>query len=217
MILSAGSRLLITKSLAESAITGFTIAVFTAIAAAFPFLIYQLWGFVVPALHARERVAGFWMLPAAVLFFYGGIAFGYVVGLPYFYSWLLSWTASDPTVQGQLLQQGAYFGFFVLMTVCFGLVMDIPWVVIVLSRLRLVPPGWFAKHRKILLMVAVVVAAVISPPDPYSQLMLIAMMVILFEVGLFVARMMYNAQDPDLLNAGKRSQSSSVTEAEDDA
>lgn len=194
-----GVRQLNVKSLTESPISGFTVALVMAFGAAFPYLIYQLWGFVAPALRQKEKVAGFWILPAAVLFFYLGVAFGYFMGLPYFFSWLLSWAAGDPTVSDSVLTQGHYFSLLAMMTVCFGLVMDIPWVVIVLARLRLVPPGWFAKHRKILLMVAVVLAAVVSPPDPYSQMMLLGMMIVLFELGLAIARLSWKAEDPNLL------------------
>ena len=181
--------LLKVQSLAEPAINAVKISFFAAIVIAFPILVYQIWQFVIPGLQRKERRAGFLLMPAAVVFFYGGVVFGFFIGLPYFYKWLMEFAAADLVEVD--LRQSYYHSFFIMMTVCFGAVMDIPWLVMVLVRARVVTPAQLASKRKIIILVSAVLAAVLSPPDPFSQLMLGVMMICLFEIGLIASRILY--------------------------
>ena len=81
-----------------------------------------------------------------------------------------------------------YYGFFFLMTVSFGLMLDIPWLVMVLVRVGLVTPKWLASQRRYVILIAVVLAAMLSPPDVISQLALFFPILVLFEVGLLASR-----------------------------
>ena len=76
------------------------------------------------------------------------------------------------------------------LTLAFGIVLDIPWLVMVLVRLGIVHPNQLAQHRKIVIIVCVVLAAMFTPPDPWSQLAFFIPMVLLFELGLFISRFM---------------------------
>jgi len=184
------SKILRTRALAESAINSVLVSLYAAIAITFPFIVYQVWGFIRPALHAKEVRAAFFFFPAAVVFFYAGVVFGYFVGLPQFFTWLMDWTARDPTASF-LLTQREYLGFFFMMTIAFGIILDIPWFVMVLTRVGLVSPDTLAKNRKIVIMVCVVLAAMLTPPDPMSQIAFFIPMVLLFELGLLGSRIMH--------------------------
>jgi len=190
LTLDPDTPMLVVLSLPESAINAVKVSLLAAFMIAFPTLIHQLWAFIRPGLRRQERNAGFLMLPAAVLFFYGGVAFGYAVGLPYCYFWLMEWTAHDSTVVFQL-RQSYYYNFFIMMTVCFGLIMDIPWVILVLVRVGVVTPAQIASQRKVLLFGGAVFAALMTPPDPVSQIAVLLLMWGLFESGLLLSRVLF--------------------------
>lgn len=187
-------------TLTEPTITAFTISMLAAVFAIVPFIVWQVWGFVRPALHRHELGLAFLFIPSAIAFFYLGVVLGYFFALPWFYAWLIQWAAMDPTVS-MILDQRSYFRLLVLMTACFGFILDIPWFIILLVRLRIVSPQQIASKRRYIILVAVVVAALLSPPDPFSQLALFIPIIVLFELGLLLSRFVYRralaADTPD--------------------
>lgn len=183
---------LVVLSLVESPIETFKIALLFALVICFPWLVYQIWGFVAPALHPRERRAALMTLPAAVLFFYLGIALGYVYGLPWFFRWLIEFTAMEDGIRFEL-RQSFYHSTFITMTLCFGLVMDLPWLVLALVRAGVVTPAGLAQHRRVAWLVGIVLAALFTPPDPISQLMMFLLMVTLWESGILAARLLHRS------------------------
>jgi len=182
--------------LAESAMNAVRVSFYLALAVAFPVLIYQLWAFITPGLRRSEKAAGFLFVPAAVIFFYAGILFGYFLGLPFLYKLLIEWTAKENAVL--VLRQSYYLGFFFTMTLVFGMVMDIPWLVMVLVRMRVVTPAQVAAKRRHVLLVGTVLAAIATPPDPVSLVTMLVLMVVLFELGLMASRFLYRA--PELVS-----------------
>ena len=187
---------LVVLSLIESPIETFKIALLFAVVISFPWLLFQTWGFVAPALDPRERRAALMTLPAAVLFFYLGIALGYLYGLPWFFRWLIEFTAMDHGIRFEL-RQSFYHSTFITMTLCFGLVMDLPWLVLALVRAGVVTPATLARRRRLAWMVAIVLAAVLTPPDPISQLMMFLLMVTLWESGILAARLLHRSPVAD--------------------
>ena len=179
--------------MAESALNAVKVSFCMALAIAFPVLIHQAWGFITPGLKRNEKAVGFLFVPAAVLFFYAGILFGYFLGLPFLYKLLIEWTANENAILD--LRQSYYLSFFFTMTFVFGLVMDIPWLIMVLVRMRVLTPAQIAGKRRYILLVGTVLAAVATPPDPISQLTLLALMVVLFEGGLAASRLLYKVPE----------------------
>jgi sec-independent protein translocase protein TatC len=190
--LSAESnRLLQAFDLGESTMLSFSVAFDAALILTLPVLLYSLWRFVAVGLKDRERHLGFLFIPLGVIFFYIGGLLGYFYGLPYFYAWLIEWQIADPVANNMFLGMAKYHGFFITMTICFGLVMDIPWLVLVLVRVRLVTPAQLAKYRKVIIAVNVILAAMITPTsDPATLAAMFVPMQLLFELGLLGARLM---------------------------
>lgn len=176
-------------SLIEGPINAIRLSIYVAITVAFPLLVYQIWAFVAPGLRREERRAGFLFLPAAVLFFYGGVVLGYAVGLPYLFRLLIQMASAEHAVLD--LRQNFYLSFFGMMTLAFGLVMDIPWLLMVLVRTRVVTPDQVARARRFVVLIAAVVAALITPPDPVSQIVMLALILVLFECGLLASRLIH--------------------------
>lgn len=182
-------RVLHSFDLSESALVSVSVAFIAALAATIPVLVHQLWGFVAVALKPRERSLAFLFVPAGVIGFYLGAVLGYFYALPIYYAWLIEWAAGDPTAT-QLLRQNSYLDSFVLMTVCFGFIMDIPWLVVVLVRVGLVTPGQLARYRRVVIVINATIAAVIAPPDGPSMIAMMIPLQLLFEGGLLASRLM---------------------------
>ena len=161
----------------EGAINVLRVCLFAGIIIGFPIWVYQIWGFVTPGLHSHERRLGFLLVPAGVVFFYTGVILGYFYGIPYFYKFMHEFNADNNIIL--VPYQSVYLGRFSMLTLVFGFVMDIPWAVLVLVRLRLVTPQFLAEKRKIIIIIGALGAAVLTPPDPYSQIMIAVVVVVM--------------------------------------
>jgi sec-independent protein translocase protein TatC len=180
-------------TLAESATTAATVSMIAAITATVPLLLFGIWRFVSVGLTASERRLAFMFVPLGVIFFYAGGVLGYFVGLPYMYAFLIQFTAASNHVSYEL-RLADYIDDFVFWTVSVGLIMDIPWLVMVLVRVGLVTPEKLAKARKFIVVANAILAACITPSsDIGSLLALFIPMQLLFELGLLASRILFRS------------------------
>lgn len=194
----AGDRMLYVLELAESTTTAVRISMIAAATATLPVVLYHVWRFVAVGLKNRERRLGFLFIPAGVLFFYIGLVGGYFLGLPYFYAFLIEFMARDITAVYQL-RQSEYVDTFTLWTLACGLIMDIPWLVVVLVRVGMLTPAKIAAHRKLIVVGNLVLAAIITPTaDLASLAALFVPMQVLFEIGLLASRFVSRRTEPVL-------------------
>ncbi len=183
------ARLLRVMELGESATTAATISLYLALGVAAPVILYHLWQFVAVGLTTKERRLAFLFIPAGVICFYVGMFSGYFWGLPYFFAFLISFAASDPTIIMDALRQREYVETFFMWTLAFGAIMDIPWLVVVVVRVGIVTPEQLSKGRKIVVIICLLLAAVITPGSDAASLMALFLpMWLLFESGLFISR-----------------------------
>jgi sec-independent protein translocase protein TatC len=181
-------RLLVTLSLGESASTAMKISLLAAIFVTVPVILHGLWRFVSRGLTAAERRAAFLFVPAGLILFYTGVVVGYLFALPYFYVFLIDFQAADTTAVFQL-RQADYVDTFMLWTVAFGLVCDIPWAVMILVKTGIVSIAALNKGRRYVIMVNLVLAACLTPTaDAASLLAMFIPMQIFFEIGLLLSR-----------------------------
>ncbi len=181
---------LVVLDIGESALTAARVAFTAAIMVTLPVLLWGLWRFIAVGLNQQERRLAFLFVPLGVICFYLGTVAGYFVGLPYMYAFLIKFAALDDQIVFQL-RLSEYLDSFIFWTICFGLVMDIPWLVIVLVRVGLVTPTWLAINRKYVALINLILAACITPTsDAMSLLAMFVPMQLLFEIGLVVSRFM---------------------------
>lgn len=181
-----GTKVFKTFALGESMSVSMSLAMWAGFVIAIPFFVQQLYMFIAIGLKARERQLVFILVPAAIMCFYGGIAFGYYLGLPYMYAWFIQWQARDP-ISDFVLQLAAYRDSFFFYTIMFGLLFDVPWVVVVLCRVGLTTPQTLGKYRRFIFLAATVLSAVIAPGDLFSMVALMFPTYLLFEIGLLAA------------------------------
>lgn len=185
-ILSAPAGKLYFLNPAEVFFAYIEIAVFTGILVTLPLLCYELWQFIRPALLPQEQHAIWWLLPSAVILFYGGLAFSYFAVFPSAVQFFMAF--ATPSLQPMFSLQ-AYISFFIAFMVPFGLAFELPLVVFFLAKLGIVSSAFLKSKRKILIVVFFVFAAVVSPTtDVFTQSMIAIPMIVLYEISIFLVQ-----------------------------
>lgn len=165
------------------------VIIFIAIIIISPIIMYQLWAFISPGLHERERRATLSYIPFSFILSVGGIAFAYFVLLPYVMRFMMN--LSDDLGITQTIGINEYFGFLFQLTIPFAIVFQLPVVLLFLTRLGILNPTKLVKIRKFAYFGLFVVAAFITPPDIISHLFVTVPLFILYEVSIVISRFGY--------------------------
>ncbi len=164
-----------------------TLGVYIGLVLASPWVLYQLWLFVAPALYKHERSAVTGFLFSTVFLFLSGIAFGYFVTLPYVLKFLVGFQQFGGSV-APLLSINEYFDLILMILLGLGLVFELPILIFFLSLFGIVTPQFLWKNFRYAVLVIAVVAAIITPtPDAQTMLIFMLPMVLLYFVGIGVS------------------------------
>lgn len=165
------------------------VIIFIAIIIISPVLMYQLWAFISPGLHERERRATLSYIPFAFLLSLGGILFSYMVLLPYVMKFMMNLSVDLGIVQTIGINE--YFNFLFQLTIPFAIVFQLPIVLLFLTRLGILNPTQLVKFRKYSYFGLFVIAAFITPPDIVSHLFVTVPLFVLYEISVFISRFGY--------------------------
>ncbi|MGG3451759.1 twin-arginine translocase subunit TatC [Domibacillus aminovorans] len=154
-----------------------------------PVILYQLWAFVSPGLHEKERRATLSYIPASVLLFLGGLAFSYFILFPYIIHFMMK-LSGDLNIE-QVIGINEYFQFLFQTTIPFGFLFQLPVVTLFLTRLGIITPHFLSQIRRYAYFVLLVIAALITPPDIISHMMVSVPLFLLYEVSIFVSKIGY--------------------------
>jgi sec-independent protein translocase protein TatC len=178
----------VTFGVTEPFLTTFKIAGYAAILLTLPFLLYQLYAFILPAFTPRERSAVFPLLLMIPALFAAGVAFGYFVALPRAASFLLTFNQKHFDI---LLRAQDYYSFTITLLAAIGLVFQVPIGVLALTRLGIISPSLLRKNRGYVVLGTAIVAAVVTPtPDPVTMLITMAPILVLFELSILLASLL---------------------------
>ncbi|MDD4650068.1 MAG: twin-arginine translocase subunit TatC [Desulfoplanes sp.] len=175
---------LIFTSLPEAFFTYLKVAFVAGLFAVSPYIFYQIWKFVAPGLYDSERGYFVPMAFFSALFFVSGALFGYYVVFPFGFQFFMGF-ATDLIRPMPTLKE--YLGFSLKLLIAFGVIFELPLFIFFLARLGLVTSAGLRKKRKYAVLGAFIVAAVLTPPDVVSQALMAAPLVVLYEVGIWVA------------------------------
>ena len=153
---------------------------------ALPVVLYQVWAFVAPGLYMHEKKLVLPLVISSTLLFFAGVAFCYFVVFQQVFAFIQSFAPKSITPSPDV---EAYLSFVMSMFIAFGAAFEVPVVVVVLARMGLVSIEKLKSFRGYFIVVAFIIAAVITPPDVVSQLALAIPMCILYEVGIWAARL----------------------------
>lgn len=180
-----GSRLIYT-GLPDAFMVYFKISLIMGIILAFPVIIYQIWGFVSPALDGGEKKYTFIFMASSTLLFFGGAFFGYSVILPLSLDFLLGFATGSLK---PLVTMKNYLVFATKALLAFGLAFEIPFFMVFLAKIGVLPYEKLRARRKYYILIIFIIAAIITPPDIISQVMVAVPLVILYEIGVLGARL----------------------------
>ncbi len=178
-----------TKLIATNVISPFIVPLKITMLAAFlialPVVLYQTWAFVAPGLYMHEKKLVLPLVVSSTLLFFIGVAFCYFFVFGQVFKFIQGFAPKSITAAPDIEQ---YLSFVMTMFFAFGAAFEVPIVVILLARMGIVSLEKLREFRRYFAVLAFVIAAVITPPDVVSQLALAVPMVILYEVGLWAAK-----------------------------
>jgi sec-independent protein translocase protein TatC len=156
------------------------------ITAGFPYLLWELWRFIKPALHEKERKAASGFVFYATFLFVLGVMFGYFVITPESINFLSGYTVSSK-IQN-LFSVDSYMSSVATLTLATGVVFELPIIVYVLSSLGILNAKFMRETRRYAVVVILIVAAVVTPtPDMLTMTIVSIPLFILYEIGILVA------------------------------
>ena len=172
--------------------TQIKVAMFGAMVISFPVVASQLYKFVAPGLYKNERAAFLPFLIASPILFLIGAALVY-----FFFTPMVMWfflamqqLPEDGEVAISLMPKvSEYLSLIMTLVLSFGLVFQLPVVTTLLARVGFLTSDWLREKRKFAIVLAFVVAAVLTPPDPMSQIGLALPAIILYEISIYMARL----------------------------
>lgn len=175
-------------SATEPFFTYMKIAAIAGLIVSLPVLLWQLWAFVGPALYPGERRFTILFVVSSCVCFGIGTYFGFTFIFPTVFAILVKMGIGSTDVNA-MLSMGSYLSLASTLLLAFGLVFELPIVIFILARMGVVDHHWLGRNRKYMVIVAFIVAGVVTPgPDVFSQLSLAIPFVILYEVGILLAR-----------------------------
>jgi sec-independent protein translocase protein TatC len=169
----------------EAFFVNLKISFFTALSASVPVILYQAWAFVAPGLLSGEKKQGLRLIVSSTLFFIIGASFCFFIVLPLGLKFLIGYGGDLLT---PMLSIGAFIGFCIKLMFVFGLVFQLPLIVIFLHSLDLVTIEQLKNFRGYLIVSSFVISAVITPPDIFTQVLLALPLMILYETSLIFIR-----------------------------
>lgn len=154
----------------------------------FPFVLWELWKFIRPALKNKEVGPVKVFVVIASILFLIGICFGYFLLFPMSYNFLVSYQVSSSGIVQTNNTFDDYVSLISAMTLVSGIIFEMPILVYFLSRMTLLTPEFMRKYRKHAVIIILIAAAVITPsPDVTSQMVVAIPMYLLYEISVFVS------------------------------
>ena len=177
-------------ALQEAFFTELRIAFFFALFFSFPLIAIQIWKFIAPGLYTNEKRAFLpFLIATPVLFFAGGSMVYYIIS-PVAWKFFLSYQNMNSTGIPIRLEakMGEYLNLMMRFIFAFGLAFQLPVVITLLAKANLVAYKTLKKSRKYAIVLAFLAAAFLTPPDPFSQISLALPIIFLYEISIYLAK-----------------------------
>ncbi|WP_029523089.1 twin-arginine translocase subunit TatC [Persephonella sp. KM09-Lau-8] len=174
----------------ESFFTAFKIAFLVGFVIASPFVFYQVWKFIEPALYEEEKKLVVPFVFFTTVFFISGALFAYFGVLPLAIRFLLTFGYTQLDVEA-MISVSSYISFVVRLILAFGITFELPVILSLLARLGLVTPETLSRFRPYFVVAAFVMAALLTPPDVVSQVFLAMPLIVFYEISIVMAKILY--------------------------
>jgi len=182
-----------TVKMAEQFSMHIIVSLVAGIVAGFPYLFYEFWRFIVPALYEKEKkMAGGAVFYTSLLFLLG-VGFGYYIISPLSVNFLGNYQVSESVISAPTLR--SYVQTITSVVLASGIVFQLPILVYFLSKVGLVTPQFLKRYRRHSIILIVTLSAIITPPDVFSQVLVALPLMLLYEIGIAISRRIMKEQE----------------------
>lgn len=185
-LLPANSTMIATD-ITSNFMTPLRLSLFAAAFISMPYILYQIWSFVAPGLYKHEKRIAISILLSSIILFYVGVAFSYFVVLK---GALRFFIAFSPDNVLPMTDIESYLSFVTKLCMIFGITFEIPVLVLILVLTGIISIASLQDKRRYVIVACFAAAGVMSPPDVPTMFMLAIPMILLFELGLIMARLL---------------------------
>lgn len=173
-------------------ITHIYVSLMVAIVVAFPYLLWEIWSFVRPALLPKEKKYSRGAVFFSTLLFITGMLFSYYLIVPLTINFFSSYQVSDAVNNNIALN--SFISTVVSVTLATGLVFELPILVFFLAKLGVLTPSFMKRNRKYVLVILLTISAIITPPDIFSQVLVCLPLLVLYEFSILIAARVHRKQ-----------------------
>ncbi len=183
------------KSMPEQFLTHIRASVIFSLILTFPYIFWEIWRFVKPALHKNEKKAARGIVFSCSALFISGVLFGYFVICPFAVTFLANYQFGEVAFEPNLSE---YVSSIILFTFPTGLVFQLPVAVYFLSRVGLITPEFLKTYRRHAMIIILILAAIVTPPDVVTQFLIGIPLFMLYEVSIIISRrVVKNAEEKE--------------------
>ena len=178
---------IININVASQFFTHISTSFWVALLLAFPYLVFEAWRFISPALYSHEKKSSAWAFVFGTGMFFIGCAVGYMLVFPLTFRFLTEYQLSE-SITNQI-SLNSYMGNFMMLVFIMGIVFELPLLAWLLSKLGLVTKSFFRKYRKYAVVILLVLAAVITPSgDPFTLMVVFLPLYLLYELSILFVK-----------------------------
>ena len=167
-------------------------SIYAGIIVAFPYVLYEFWKFISPGLRDKERKSSRGFIVIASVLFFLGVLFGYYLITPLSINFLGNYQVSEEVINQFDLD--SYISLVRTSVLACGIVFELPILMYILTKIGLVTPEILRKYRKFALIIVLILSAVITPPDIVSQIIVAIPILILYEVSIYISKIVIRNQ-----------------------
>jgi sec-independent protein translocase protein TatC len=173
-------------------LTHIMVSIIAGIIVGFPYLFFEFWKFISPALHKQEKKYSRGAVFFTSLLFMLGVLFGYYVICPLSVHFLGSYSVSEDITNK--IHLTSYISTVASVTLASGILFELPVLVFFLTKIGLITPEILKKYRRHSLVAILALSAIITPPDIFSQILVAFPLLFLYEGGIIISRRIINKE-----------------------
>jgi len=190
-----------TIQMAEQFTMHIIVSLVAGIIVAFPYIFWEFWRFVIPALYEKEKRTATGAVFYISLLFILGVSFGYFIISPLSINFLGNYKVSESVTSAPTLR--SYIEIVTRVILAAGIVFQLPVLVYFLSEVGLVTPDLLKKYRRHSIVLIVTLSAIITPPDLFSQVLVSLPLLVLYEIGIGISRRIMKRQEAEFADDDK--------------
>lgn len=177
-------------------LTHIYVSMITAAMVAFPYIIFEIWSFIRPAMLPKEKKYSTGAVLISSLLFILGVLFAYYLIVPLTIHFLGTYQVSEAVEN--TISLSSYISTVVSVTFAVGLVFELPIFVYFLTKVGIVTPAFLKKNRKYMFVILLVLSAIITPPDVFSQILVVIPLMLLYEFSIHISKRVFDKRAGEL-------------------